>query len=97
MFAKILRPRRCMSTQRPRKYPIDPNHVKTLPIFDYGVSRESYNRVFVWGNMLSGALGLPYMKKNENTMKREFVASPKRLGFAEKFPVFTTLNIFIVI
>lgn len=90
MFAKLLTLRRCMSTQRLRKYPINPDHAKTLPVFDYGVSRESYNRIFVWGNMLSGALGIPYMQKNENRMKREFVASPKRLGFAEKFPVFTS-------
>ncbi|RZC41443.1 RCC1 domain containing protein [Asbolus verrucosus] len=72
-----------------RKYPINPEDAKALPVFDYGVSKETYKRVFVWGNLQTGALGIPYMKKNENCLRRESIPSPKRLGFAEKFPVTT--------
>lgn len=70
-----------------RKYPINPEESKSLPVFDYGVSTETYRRVFVWGNLQSGALGIPYLKRNENTLRRENIEVPKRLGFAEKFPV----------
>jgi hypothetical protein len=77
--------KRFMSVKR--KYPINPEESKTLPVFEYGVSKDSYKRVFVWGNLLTGALGVPYLRKNENVMHREVLHSPKRLGFAEKFPV----------
>jgi alpha-tubulin suppressor-like RCC1 family protein len=79
--------KRFMSVKR--KYPINPEESKTLPVFEYGVSKDSYKRVFVWGNLLTGALGVPYLRKNENVMHREVLHSPKRLGFAEKFPVTT--------
>ncbi|EFA10131.2 RCC1-like G exchanging factor-like protein [Tribolium castaneum] len=72
-----------------RKYPIDRDEAKSLPVFDYGTSKKSYKRVFVWGNLMSGALGIPYLRRNENVMHRETVDIPKRLGFAEKFPVTT--------
>ncbi|KAJ3642788.1 hypothetical protein Zmor_025543 [Zophobas morio] len=79
--------KRFMSVKR--KYPINPDDAKTLPVFEYGVSKDSYRRVFVWGNLQTGALGVPYLKKNRNTLQRECLGAPKRLGFAEKFPVKT--------
>ena len=45
----------------------------------------------MWGNLQTGALGVPYLKKNRNTLQRECLGAPKRLGFAEKFPVCCTI------
>lgn len=70
-----------------RKYPINPEESKKLPIFDYGVSKESYQRVFVWGNVQTGALGVPYLKRKDSPERIEYFKCPKRLSFAEKYPV----------
>lgn len=92
--------RRCFSTVK-RKYPIDRDHVKTVPgkelyrkiicnvmqhvsVFDYGASKKTYKRVFVFGNARTGALGVPYMNKRDHTKDIECYRHPKRLGFAEK-------------
>lgn len=84
MFLKniFLRPSgsiRLLSTKR--KYPINPEDEKKLPIFEYGASRPSYNRIFVWGCYLTGALGT--LSKNHDLKTKTSQHSPKRLTFAE--------------
>ncbi|KAK5642811.1 hypothetical protein RI129_008978 [Pyrocoelia pectoralis] len=74
---------RRLSTKR--KYPINPEDEKKLPIFDYGVSNKSYNRVFVWGCYLTGALGT--LSKNHDLQRKTSQHSPKRLTFAEQHNV----------
>ncbi|ENN74303.1 hypothetical protein YQE_09274, partial [Dendroctonus ponderosae] len=68
-----------------RKYPLDPAHADELPVFQYGPSKKDYKRVFSWGNVQTGALGLMGLIDKDRPM----LHSPKRLGFAEKFLVET--------
>ncbi|KAK9890012.1 hypothetical protein WA026_008821 [Henosepilachna vigintioctopunctata] len=75
--------KRSLSTRK-RKYPINPEDTLNLPIFEYGVSKKSYNRIFVWGNTKSGALGIPYIKSSESYDVIKDFHRPKRLGFGEK-------------
>lgn len=57
-----------------------------IAVYEYAVSKKSYNRVFVFGNALTGALGIPFT--HAQTKNRiEYFYKPKRLGFAEKFEV----------
>lgn len=62
-----------------------------VSVFDYGVSKKTYKRVFVFGNARTGALGVPYMNKRDTTKDIECYRHPKRLGFAEKNDVSTAL------
>lgn len=67
--------------------------LQSVSVFQYPVSKPSYNRVFVFGNALTGALGVPYLKRRENTNYVQSYRSPKRLGFAEKFEVLTNTHL----
>lgn len=67
-----------------RKNPIDPEDALKLPIFEYGVSKKSYNRLFVWGHTKTGALGIPYIRSTENYESIKNFHVPKRMGFGEK-------------
>lgn len=59
-------------------------------MFQYPVSKPAYNRIFVFGNALTGALGIPYLKREKNIVRS--YRSPRRLGFAEKFEVLIIYN-----
>ncbi|KAJ8983527.1 hypothetical protein NQ317_012018 [Molorchus minor] len=78
--------RRFLSTKK-RKYPIQSEDAEKLPVFQYSVSKEGYRRVFAWGNIQTGALGIQYIKRNENPEKVAYIKNPKRIGFGEKFQV----------
>ncbi|KAF7279900.1 hypothetical protein GWI33_006605 [Rhynchophorus ferrugineus] len=66
-----------------RKYPINPDHVNELPVFQYATSKQNYRRVFAWGNAQTGALGFKgLIDKDVMVLK-----CPKRLSFGEKFEV----------
>nr|XP_022899731.1 RCC1-like G exchanging factor-like protein [Onthophagus taurus] len=65
------------------------NELKTLPIFDYDSSGKDRNRVFVWGNVKSGALGVKYTKQ-KNLI--DTIRVPKRLGFAERHNVISVTS-----
>ncbi|XP_060534195.1 RCC1-like G exchanging factor-like protein [Cylas formicarius] len=67
------------------KYPTDPDYVNQLPVFQYGVSKEAYRRVFAWGNAQTGALGI------KGLIDKDVIAAwyPKRFTFAELFEVTT--------
>ncbi|KAL3289606.1 hypothetical protein HHI36_023018 [Cryptolaemus montrouzieri] len=67
-----------------RKFPVNTEETSKLPVFDYGVSDKSYNRVFVWGHTKTGALGIPYVKSSESYDSIKNFLRPKRLGFGEK-------------
>ncbi|KAG5895482.1 hypothetical protein JTB14_011180 [Gonioctena quinquepunctata] len=77
-----------MSSRR-RKYPIDPEEAKTLPVFQYTISKSGYRRVFAWGNIYTGALGIPYFRSTESIEKKDCPLYPKRIGFGERFEVTT--------
>ncbi|KAL1490785.1 hypothetical protein ABEB36_013422 [Hypothenemus hampei] len=68
-----------------RKYPINPDLSKDLPVFQYVQSKNKYKRLFSWGNAKTGALGL----KGIIDKQAEYLRSPKRVSFAEKFEVRT--------
>lgn len=68
-----------MSTKR--KYPINPEDIDKLPVFEYSVSKRTYNRLFAWGCAATGALGIPYRKQEIN--KTSCIGFPKRLPLAE--------------
>ncbi|KAJ8955396.1 hypothetical protein NQ318_003494 [Aromia moschata] len=72
-----------------RKYPINSEDAEKLPVFQYTVSKKEYRRVFAWGNLQTGALGIPALKRNESIDKLYYLQSPKRIGFGEKFEVRT--------
>ncbi|CAH1103130.1 unnamed protein product [Psylliodes chrysocephalus] len=92
-FSRILYPvskcnKRFVSGPK-RKYPIDPEHERSLPVFQYSVSNENYRRVFSWGNICTGALGKPFHKSEENIDKLKHLQFPKRLTFGEQHQVVT--------
>ncbi|KAK4877658.1 hypothetical protein RN001_010164 [Aquatica leii] len=70
-----------------RKFPINPESEKQLPVFDYTISRTTYNRIYVWGCASTGALGILY-KHNEIEYKTS-QRRPKRSTFAEQHDVTT--------
>lgn len=78
--------KRFMSVKR--KYPINREEAKKLPIFEYNVSKENYKRVFAWGNIHTGALAIP-IKKNEDNKLPTCIWFPKRIGFGERNEVTT--------
>ncbi|CAH0562032.1 unnamed protein product [Brassicogethes aeneus] len=78
--------RRLFGTVR-RKYPINRDQEKSLPIFQYGVSNESYQRLYAWGNIQTGALGIPFIRQNESVDKVSCLRHPKRVTFGEKHNV----------
>ncbi|KAJ8913643.1 hypothetical protein NQ315_007360 [Exocentrus adspersus] len=79
---------RCLS-KRIRKYPVDPQQTETLPIFQYRVSKQGYRRVFAWGNLETGALGVRYTENKHNTDIMRSLKFPRRLTFGEQFEVTT--------
>ncbi|XP_019880838.1 RCC1-like G exchanging factor-like protein [Aethina tumida] len=72
-----------------RKYPINRDEEKKLPIFQYGVSKDSYQRIYSWGNTTTGALGIPYIKRDEPIDKVTYFRHPKRVTFGERNEVTT--------
>ncbi|XP_018319637.1 RCC1-like G exchanging factor-like protein [Agrilus planipennis] len=70
-----------------RKYPVNPEDAKKLPVFGYGISKASYNRIFVWGCRETGALAVPQKKEEEKFHKISPIKYPKRLFFAENHEV----------
>ncbi|CAG9816997.1 unnamed protein product [Phaedon cochleariae] len=85
---------RCISSRRffgtrRRKYPVDPEEANKLPVFQYNVSKKGYRRVFTWGNIYTGALGIPYMKSSDDLEKQDCLKYPKRVRIGETFEVTT--------
>lgn len=75
---------RCLGGPK-RKYPINPAHVNDVPISEFKKSKKTYRRLFSWGNIHTGALGLKgLLDKNVS-----LVEAPKRMTFGEKFEVTT--------
>ncbi|VEN64728.1 unnamed protein product [Callosobruchus maculatus] len=72
-----------------RKYPVNKEEAKKLPVFQYPVSKSSYRRVFAWGNIHTGALGIPYTDKEQRPDHTHFIKYPKRITFGEKHEVTT--------
>ncbi|CAG9855374.1 unnamed protein product [Phyllotreta striolata] len=70
-----------------RKYPIDREHEKTLPVFQYNVSKENYRRVFSWGNIHTGALGKGFKKYKEGEKYLKPLYFPKRITLGEQHEV----------
>ncbi|XP_047001017.1 RCC1-like G exchanging factor-like protein [Schistocerca americana] len=70
-----------------RKYPINEEESKLLPVFQYPVSSRSIRRVYVWGLAEHGALGnaLECTKSKRTPLKS--VRHPNRLHFAEKHKI----------
>ncbi|XP_017774213.1 PREDICTED: Williams-Beuren syndrome chromosomal region 16 protein [Nicrophorus vespilloides] len=66
-----------------RKFPLDPKHAEEVSVFQYVVSDHNRNRIYVWGDARTGALGIQKTKSKENTQRVEYLQSPKRLHFAE--------------
>lgn len=58
-----------------------------VSVFEYPVSKQKYSRVFVFGSVLSGALGVPFRRRGALHLVKQYYLNPKRLGFAEKFEV----------
>ncbi|XP_018573129.1 RCC1-like G exchanging factor-like protein isoform X2 [Anoplophora glabripennis] len=74
-------------SKKGRKYPVDPKHVEKLPVFQYTVSKKNYRRVFAWGNLETGALGVPYVENNKNKDIIRCLSFPRRITFGEQFEV----------
>ncbi|CAH1986118.1 unnamed protein product [Acanthoscelides obtectus] len=70
-----------------RKYPVNKEEAKELPVFQYTVSKPNYRRVFAWGNLHTGGLGLPYYKNDQNLEFTQFIKFPRRVTFGEKHEV----------
>ncbi|KAF5278982.1 hypothetical protein FQA39_LY05660 [Lamprigera yunnana] len=70
-----------------RKYPIDREAEKNLPVFEYSISKATYNRIFVWGCTQTGALGIRF--KKDELERKISIRHPKRLTFAEQHEVTT--------
>ncbi|XP_053983627.1 RCC1-like G exchanging factor-like protein [Hylaeus volcanicus] len=58
--------------------------LKTLPVFQYPISKTGDQRVYVWGMAEHGALG---MKSSLTSKGVSYIARPKRLAFGEKVDV----------
>lgn len=61
-----------------------------ISVFEYGVSKKNYNRIFVWGHTKTGALGIPYIRTTEKFDLIKDFRNPKRMGFGEKNEVNTS-------
>lgn len=69
------------------KYPLDADESIKLPVFHYNTSNKRHRRVFAWGNIHTGALGIPYFSKNESIKHIQNQKFPKHIGFGEKHEV----------
>ncbi|KAL0102780.1 hypothetical protein PUN28_018224 [Cardiocondyla obscurior] len=58
--------------------------LKTLPVFQYPVSKESDRRVYVWGFTEHGALGDSKVLKKSKIF---YLSKPQRLSFAEQHKI----------
>ncbi|XP_011170411.1 RCC1-like G exchanging factor-like protein [Solenopsis invicta] len=79
-FVRVARNVKNIHTNSQMSRPSKPE-LKTLPIFQYPVSRENDRRVYVWGLAAHGALG------DSRAMKKGKISKPKRLSFAERHKV----------
>ncbi|XP_066151101.1 RCC1-like G exchanging factor-like protein [Euwallacea fornicatus] len=68
-----------------RKYPINSNHWKDVPVHEFKQSKSVYRRLFAWGNAQTGALGIKGLLEKDVTCIR----GPKRSSLGEKFEVVT--------
>lgn len=82
-FVRVTRTAKNLHLASQKSIPLKPE-LKTLPIFQYPISREDDRRVYVWGLAEHGALGeTRALKKSQIS----YLSKPKRLPFAERHKV----------
>ncbi|XP_032678691.1 RCC1-like G exchanging factor-like protein [Odontomachus brunneus] len=76
-FKQITRSAKSLSLRKPKAKRFK---LKTLPIFQYSISKQDEHRVYAWGLAHHGALGDNTVLKWKNVSQ---ISRPKRLHFAE--------------